>query len=70
MNHKCLTFLIMALNRNQSQRTFAAIVRATDPIEINDFGYFTLSKQYCLNAIDTVEAFYDELFPLLVQRIE
>lgn len=41
------------------------MILATDPIDIDDWGDFTLSKDYCLKAIDTVEAFYDELLPLL-----
>jgi hypothetical protein len=40
-------------------------VAATDHIEIDHWEQFTLSKEYCLKAIDTVEAFFDELLPLL-----
>ncbi|MBX3412373.1 MAG: hypothetical protein KF708_06605 [Pirellulales bacterium] len=53
-------------DRNSKPRKkFEEAVKATDPIEVNDFGHFTLSKEYCPRAVDTLEQFFDELLPVL-----
>jgi hypothetical protein len=52
---------------NKPREDFAKIVKATHPIEIDVLGQFTLSKEYCVSAIETVERFFDELYPLLPQ---
>jgi hypothetical protein len=47
------------------RKEFERYVKITEPIPINDFGQFTLSREYCLNAVRAVEAFFDELLLLL-----
>ena len=51
--------------KSKPRKEFEAAVKATDPIEVNDFGHFTLSKEYCPKAVDTLEQFFDELLPVL-----
>jgi hypothetical protein len=54
---------------SKASKEFKDWVRVTAPIEIETFGKFTLSKDYCLKAIDTIESFLEELLPLLPKPV-